>query len=508
MNPVKAARNLLGKLKRDPVSAVLVSLVEDSAVYLTGGVLIGLGSLILMPLYTRCLPPREFGVYALVDVTVLLLVTVTSLKLDVSYLKWFADLGPSQRGDLLGSTLLIGFAASALGGLALSLAVASDIGQTWLHASGRGYAWMLFPIIVLENLQLLFLTDLRARRRAVSYSAAAIIRLVGLVAASYYLLGTRQMGLPGLFLGRLAGDGLAFLVLGATCLPSVVFKISSSLLRPMLRFGLPLIWSVFTVMFQDASGRYFLSRYGSLEQVGLLGAAIKIGAVFQMLVSVPFGVAWGGVLFQIVKERDAQVIYSMIFRYVYVLSFGVALVLTILASTLFRLLTAPGYYSAVAILPFVLLVRAMSVIEQPASTGIYLAGRTELLAVSYTAALGVNLLLLRLLVPHFGLTGVGYAWLVGSAIVPFLFLIFGQRRYHLSLRPKLLLAPILLWIVVLPLRPLLESLWPGHPILSQSGLSLATLFVMGVVISFDFRTSRRQLHQQRLSSPILEVSSR
>ena len=276
----------------------------------------------------------------------------------------------------------------------------------------------------------------------------------------------------------------------------------------MLCFGLPLIWSVFTVMFQDASGRYFLSRYGSLEQVGLLGAAIKIGAIFQMLVSVPFGVAWGGVLFQIVKERDAQIIYSMIFSYVYVLALGVALVLTIFASTLFHIFTAPGYYPAIAILPFILLVRAMSVIEQPASTGIYLTGRTGLLAVSYTVALGVNLLLLRLLVPHFGLPGVGFAWLLGSAIVPFLFLLFGQRSYQLSLRPKLLLAPVFLWIVVLLLRPPMDNLWPGHQLLTQSGLALATFLAIAVVISSDFRSLRKQLNTRGSSSSILEVSSR
>lgn len=508
MNLILRTRRLLDRMKSEPIGEALVSLAGDSAVYLTGGVFIGLGSVVLVPLYTRCLAPREFGVYALVDVTILLVITVTALKLDISYLKWFADLDPAHRGELLGSTLLTGLAASALGGLILSLVVASHVGELWLHSSGRDYAWILLPIVVLENLQVLFLTDLRARRRAASYSATAIIRLAGMVAASYYLLAIRHMALPGLFLGRLVGDAAAFVFLGIIGLRPVVFRISPSLLRPMLRFGLPLIWSVFTVMLQDASGRYFLSRYGTLEQVGLLGAAIKIGAVFQILVSAPFGVAWGGNLFQIVKERDAQVIYSKIFGYVYVLALGVALVLTIFAPTLFRIFTAPAYYSAAAILPLVLLVRATNVIEQPASTGVYLAGRTGLLAVSYTLALGMNLLLLRLLVPHFGLLGVGCAWLLGSGIVPVLFLIFGQRNYRLSFHPKLLLVPILLWIAVLLLRPAVDSLWPDHQFLSQSGLSLAVLLAIGVLLSSDFRSLRRQLHTRNSPSPVLEVSSR
>src|SRR4029077_10677355 len=89
------------KIQSEPIGATLVSLLSDSAVYLMGAVLIGLGSIVLVPLYTRTLGPREFGVYALVDITVLLVVTVTTLKMDVSYLKWFADIGPSRHGILL-----------------------------------------------------------------------------------------------------------------------------------------------------------------------------------------------------------------------------------------------------------------------------------------------------------------------------------------------------------------------------------------------------------------------
>lgn len=499
--------NFLTGLSREPIGAALLGLAGDSAVYLAGGLLVGLGSVILIPLYTRYLTLREFGVYALIDVLVLLVVAVSLLKMDVSYLKWFADIDPSKRGELLGSTVLTGLTASLAGGAIISLFVASRQGELWLQAPVRNYAWLLLPIVVLENLQGLFLTDLRAHRKSTLYSMAALLRAMGMIIASYYLIAIRQKGLPGLFLGRLIADASSVAFLAAICLRPVVWKFSRSLLGPMLRFGAPLIWSVIAVLLQDASGRYFLTHYGTLEQVGLLGAAIKIGAVFQMLVSVPFGVAWGGILFQIVKEPDAQVIYSKIFSYVYVLALGVALVLTIFASTLFHIFTAPAYYSAIVVLPLVLLVRAMSVIEQPASVGVYLAGRTDLLAISYTVALGVNLLLLRLLAPHFGLLGVGCAWLLGSAVVPVLFLLFGQRRYRLSLRPMLLLAPVLLWIAVFLLRSQTDVLWPGHPLWLQCGLSLAVLLTVGFLLSSDFRSLRRELRTRRVSSAILEVSS-
>jgi O-antigen/teichoic acid export membrane protein len=498
---MQIARRLgaLERLRREPIGAALISLVSDSAAYLAGGVLLGLGNVVLIPLYTRTLAPREFGVYALLDVTILLLVAVTALKLDVSYLKWFADLEPERRGELLGTTLLTGLGASACGGMILFLLVASRLGESWFHVSVLSYAWLLLPIVLLENLQSLLLTDLRARRYAISYSAAAIVRLAFMIFASYYLLAVRHFGLPGLFLGRLAGDAAGVLYLTAISIRFVAWRFAPTLLRPMLSFGLPLIWSTFAVMLQDASGRYFLSRSGTLEDVGVLGAAIKVGSVFQILVAAPFGVAWGGLLFQIAKLPNAKMIYAKILNYVYVFALGVALILAILAPQLVHLFTAPAYYSAIGILPVIVLVRAMNLIEQPAATGIYIAGRTTFFAGIYTVALALNLLMLRELVPRHGAVGVAWAWLISSASVPVLMWGIGQRFYPIRLNGKLFVLPVIAWIVMT--RWLSSRSWSFSPTRVWLPILATALVVFGgiVLLANDFHGTRREFNARGMN---------
>jgi len=275
-------------------------------------------------------------------------------------------------------------------------------------------------------------------------------------------------------------------------------KFSAKLLKPMIWFGLPLIWSVLTVMLQDAAGRYFLNRYSSLDQVGLLGSAIKIGAAFQVLITAPFGVAWGGLLFQIVKQKEAKAIYSKIFSYVFVLASGTALLLTIFAPTLFRIFTSPAYYSAISVLPLILLVRAANVIEQPAATGIYLAGRTDLFAYIYSAALCVNVLLLFLLVPRYGIMGAGWAWLIGSAVNPILMFALGQRFYRLSVSKILLFLSVLPWAFVLlrfsggNWRTMFDSVL--FQVVAGAGVVLGML----ALLVTDFRrTRKRRLREAR-----------
>src|SRR5215472_1645023 len=128
--PVRASA-LVDRVKHDPVGASLVSLAGDSAVYLVGGLLVGLGSVVLVPLYTRTLAPRQFGIYALLDVTILLAVTASALKMDIAYLKWFAGLDGARRRELFSSTILAGLVTSTLIGTIMSIIVASRIGSLW-----------------------------------------------------------------------------------------------------------------------------------------------------------------------------------------------------------------------------------------------------------------------------------------------------------------------------------------------------------------------------------------
>jgi O-antigen/teichoic acid export membrane protein len=479
------------KFGDDPITAALFALAGDSLVYLAGAAVIGLGNFVLVPLYTRYLAPAEFGVYALVDITILILVTVTQLGFGVSYLKWFADIEPSRRGELLGSTLAVGALAATIGGALLALAVAGPWGERWLQTGDRGFAWTLLPLVVLENLQGLLLTDLRARRRAAAFSASALVRLLAIVGASLWFIVVQKQGVTGVFTGRLVGDGIGVLTLATFCLRSTALRLEWSMVKPMVRYGLPLVWSALMGMMLDASGRYFLSHSSTLEQVGFYGVAIKIGNIFQMLVNQPFGVAWGGLMFQIVKWPNARVVYSKILAYVFVLSLTAALILTLFTPTLFAIFATAAYFPAMAVFPLILLVRAVNLMEYPTSIGIYLAGRTKWFALIYSVGLAVNLLANYALTPDYGMFGAAWAWLAAWLVITGLMAWLGQRYYPLHYDWKLLLIPIVPWgFVLLGHRGLVSVLanvyWPV-----QILLALAVILSVGGLLVQDFLATRK-----------------
>ncbi len=488
---------LAERSRNDPVLAALFALAGDSLVYLLGAALIGVGNFVLVPLYTRHLSPKEFGVYALVDVTILICVTITQLGLGVSYLKWFADTEPSRRGEILSSTLVVGALAAIAGGVVLALVVAGPLGEQWLRTSNRGFAWILFPIVLLENLQGLLLTDLRARRRAVAFSAIAIIRLLVIVGASAWFIVVQGRGVTGVFLGRLVGDGASVLALFVLSLRSISSRLAWPLVRPMVRYGLPLVWSALMGMMLDAAGRYFLAHYSTMEQVGFYGVAIKIANIFQMLVSRPFGVAWGGLMFQIVKWPNARLVYSKILVYVFVLSLASALILALFTPTLFTVFATDAYAPAMVVFPMILLVRAVNILEYPMAIGIYLVGRTKWFALVYSVGLGVNLFVNRMLTPAYGMFGATWSWLVAWAAITGLIAWIGQQYYPLHYDWKLFLIPIMPWGFILlehnALSTLARAYWPVQ-------IASALVVILGTVmlLAYDFRLTRRQILPERV----------
>ncbi|MBC7227477.1 MAG: polysaccharide biosynthesis protein [Thermoflexales bacterium] len=481
-------------IQDDSLIGSLFTLAKDSFVYLIGTVVVGLGNFILVPLYTRYLPPAEFGVYSLLDVTILVVVTITQLGLGVSYLKWYAEIGESKRADLLGSVLLVGTTSAIVGGSLVTIVMVSPLGGQWLQTEERSFAWIMAPIVMLENVQGLLLADLRARRKSVAFSLGGITRLLAIVGASLWFIVIQKEGVNGVFLGRLVGDGIGVLVLLFLCFHSAVPGFARSIIAPMIRYGLPLVWSAFMGMMLDASGRYFLGHYSTMEQVGFYGAAIKIGNIFQMLVYQPFGVAWGGLMFQIAKWPNARVIYSKILVYVFVISLSAAFILALFTSTLFAVFATETYAPAMAVFPLILLVRAINIMEYPAAIGIYLGGHTKYFGLIYSIGLAVNVAGNYVLTPAYGMFGAAWAWLVAWMTITLLMAWIGQRYYPLHYDWKLFAFPIILWgLFLMDNGKVLLGF--REPI--QFLLALIVVLGVGVFLARDVRNAYKYVIRER-----------
>jgi O-antigen/teichoic acid export membrane protein len=427
---------------------IILTMARDSGQYLAGLALLSLASVALVPLYTRQLTPVAFGAYALIDVSILSILTISSLGLNVAYLKWFAEAKPEEVPLLFMTVLGAGSAAAALLGLSLTYLLHGKTVDPSFGMPVREISWMLLPIVCAETLQTLFLAHLRAARRPWAFCAGSVIRLAGVVAASLWFLLVQHQGLRGVFLGRLFGDIAGIAVFAVLSIDALQLSFCRKRASEMVRFGLPLVFSALMAALLDASGRYFLSHYGTLAEVGLYGLGMKLSGLLRVFLVAPFGVAWGGIMFRISREENAQLIYSKLFGYVLAIGVAAAAVTDLFTPEALRVFATPAYFGAERVVPLLLMTQAVAMMQYPASVGIYLRGSTRLFAPIYGGSLALDLLLNRLLVPRLGIRGAAISWLISWAVLVSATACVGQRLYPLRYEWKPWLIAGMAWVAV------------------------------------------------------------
>lgn len=414
-------------IQAHPLLATLCPLVKQSAVYLVGAGLVGLGNFILVPLYTPYLTPAEFGVYALIEILLLVAVNTTQLGLGTTYVRWYAETAAARRGELLASSISAALAAGAIGGCILAL-LAQVSGARW-SAALHGMAWILLPIVVFRNVQGLLFSALQASQRAVAYSAAAAARLLALSCGGIWFVAIEREGVRGIMQSWLGGEGICLLFLLTLCRPRQSLGVNWALLKPMLKYGYPLVWSSFMALLLDASGRFFLAKYQGLAEVGLYTVGIKITALFAMGFLQPFGNAWAGIVFPISLRPNAPATYTKILGYALVAAMFVIALMLLFGPYLVQFFAGRAYLSATRLMPWLFLPLALRLLEYWSSLPLYLKYKTQWLAPlgTFGAALCIGLNLL--LVPRLGALGAALAW-AGTLSATISFTAAVGRRYY------------------------------------------------------------------------------
>jgi O-antigen/teichoic acid export membrane protein len=435
----------VNRIEAHPLLATLYPLVKQSAIYLAGAGVVGLGNFILVPLYTRCLTPADFGVYALLEIALLITVTIVQLGLGTAYLRWYAESAAEQRSELLASSGFVALAAGTAGGCVL-VVLTGLLGSRWLGPL-QGMQWVFLPVVICRNLQGVLFSALQASQRAAGYSSAAVARLLALSSAGIWFVGVKHEGVQGVLHSWLVGDGICALLLLGLCMPRQRWTLNFELLTPMLKYGFPLVWSSFMALLLDASGRFFLAHDRSLAEVGLYAVGIKITGLFNMSFLQPFGNAWAGMAFPIAHRPNAPVTYTKILGYALVVAMLVVALMLLFGPYLVILFAGRLYLPATHLLPWLLLPLAFRLLEYWGSLPLYLKYKTHWLGPLATAGVLACLALNALLVPRYGAFGAALAWGGALAVDLILLIAAGRRLYPLPTDVRTFGFAVSLWLL-------------------------------------------------------------
>jgi O-antigen/teichoic acid export membrane protein len=398
------------------VTAYLKRLVSSLAAYQLADVVSKFIAVILLPVYTRYVSPKGYGVVELLVNGVILISILVRFGMIESFLRYyFTDEDEARRDALARRTAAFLLIATTIVAVIL-VVLASPVSRVVLgYRDATTLRIATLGLWTFTNLELAY-GLLRVDERLRLYATASVCNVLMTVATSVVLVVIAGKGARGLLLGNYASSTVVLFALW--------FKLRHRLrpraaqaeeMRVLLRFGLPTVPAEASVYALSIVDRYYLFHHRGPAVAGLYSIAVKLAGAVAFIVRA-FQYAWPPLAYSVTDDREAGRLYGLVTTYYLFVSGWVVAGLALEGRWIVRLLAAPDFHGAYKALPWVALGWAMYGLWV---VFLAVAGRAKVTERNFRAAiagLAANVALLLLLVPPLGLAGAGLA-LCGAYVV-------------------------------------------------------------------------------------------
>lgn len=331
-------------------------LVKHSGVYGLGIVMSKLVGFIMVPVYTHFLRPHDYGILELLDLIVFLATSFASMGIYSAVFRFYALYESEREKKEVISTALY---YSAAGSLIIALGLgtlAPYVAKALLGDMGYAhFVRIVAATFFFSNLSEVPLASLQARERSAAFIGVGISRTVlgatGLVIALVVL----KLGVEGVLIANCLTNALTGVTLSTIVLLRGSKRLVKGKLEEMLRYGLPLVPAALGSFVLTFSDRFFLRRFGSLEDVGVYALGYKLAMVVAFLTNIPFALSWQWHQFDFANKQNAKDLYAKVQIYQLLLSLFVGIGISVLARDVLRVMTPQSYWGGAIIVPFIVL---------------------------------------------------------------------------------------------------------------------------------------------------------
>ncbi|MBQ8532050.1 MAG: polysaccharide biosynthesis C-terminal domain-containing protein [Clostridia bacterium] len=378
---------------------------------------------LMVRFYTGYLTPSDYSTADLITQTANLLFPIISLGITDGVFRFAMD-GNYDRKSVftLGLTAIIG-------GSLMFLIIAPLLG---LVGDFKGYVWLIVVYTMAYCCHSLCSQYIRAMGKTALFAVQGIINTSLVIILNILFLAAFSMGITGYVLSVVLADTLCtlFLVIKEKLWQNLIFKPDISIVKPILKYSIPLIPSTIFWWITSVSDRYMVNGMIGSDANGIYTVSYKLPTVLTLVSSV-FMQAWQ---FSAVTESEGDKkehakFFTQVWRSFQAVMFLAGSAIIAFAKPAIKLLAAKEYYGAWEYVP--LLSVAMIFTAFVSFTGtVYVVNKKS--GISFiTAFIGAasNIILNFLLIPSpLGAQGAAIAT-VASYFLVFIIRCFNVKKY-------------------------------------------------------------------------------
>ena len=408
-------------------------LLKDSVVYGTGRALQKFLVALLLPLYTAFLSRADYGILGMVVAVTTFLDVFVTLGFDVAFSRfYFDDKDEKARRRVITNTFYVStvYPAVLIGATILLLPTIAPWLMGGEYESGD---WRYFAValstLFFSNLNDLPFTLFRLEHRPWIFSAFTIGRVLVQVPLSVVFVAVFHWGPMGVLLANLlTAAGMQLLLL-----PTYVRKIDWGwhwhLLRPMLAFAVPALFTGISFYWLKLSDRWFLLRYQGKAEVGLYTVAYSLSQPLYITL-MAFRMAWPQWHYARLQEPERHKrLVARSSTYFLALNVTVLVLMGAFLPLLVHVFLNDRYWSvgpATFVLALSVVLYAMYFVFWVGSN---VAKKNRMIPVFFVIASAVNVGLNFYVVPRYGMWGAAWTTVVGYAILAVTVYFYSERWY-------------------------------------------------------------------------------
>jgi O-antigen/teichoic acid export membrane protein len=462
-----------------PTLSAFEGLGKHTLVYALGMIVGRAMSFLMLPIYTRYLTPADYGVMALIELTLDFIAIVAGAQLALGVFRFYHKATTTrEREEFVSTAFLLVAGMYCLVGL-VTLLAAAPLSQLLFGSLENVLIIRVAAVnIALGALMIVPLSLARVRDRSILYVGAGLVKLFLSVVGALVFLVWLGLGVLGVFLATLIANAVVGGALTVWLYRTVGPRWSREAAAQLLRYGIPLVATQFATWVATFSDRYFLQAAGDEAVVGLYSLAYQFGFIMVIIGFSPLDQVWGPRRFRAAAEPDSDRALARGFLLVNVLLLSVAVAISLFVYDFLRILTTPAFFTASKVVPLILIAYVFQCWASVQDIGILVREKTEYITIANVGAAAVAVLGYLLLIPHFLAWGAAVATVLAFFTRWALTYVFSQRLHPVryAWRPVLLLAA---WAVVVSGVALLL---PPLSLAASIGVraSLGALFLAGV----------------------------
>ncbi len=413
----------------------MLSKLKDTAkhtfIYSIGNLSTKVIGLLLLPLYTAKLSLLNYGRFTILETTSMFLTMVLGLRIVSSMMRWSAETeDKKEQGKILFNTYIILIIT------AITVNIIFTPIKTWLSqaffssADYSHFFTVIFAIIGLEMVNQVPMNLFRFRGKPVVYSVVFASKLFIVLIFNIYFLVYAEIGVIGIFYSQLIANAIQMLGTLPILLKNFNYRFDFSLIKEMLGYSIPLIFSAISVQLLAIGDRYIIKYLLDYSQVGIYSLGYKISGVLNVFVVQAFALGFLPIAYKMQDSPDAAEFFQKVFKYFsMILVFGALGVSLFSREILLVFAQKPEFYIAYKIVPLITIAFIFKGIQYMFLLGFHYVKKTKYVAYIVTIALFVNIGLNFMLIPKLGIWGAALTTVISSLLISVISYLVSQKFY-------------------------------------------------------------------------------